>query len=415
MVVLTNCTDDTDRFPDNVAVIGGGRWSRVFVEVLCRISPSAVRISVHSPHNAKSMSAWVAERGFGHRVHVSSELPESLSGGASAVIVVNAARDHEKAIEWALSAGIPVLVEKPLTLSFSATRRLSDFSYKQNTYFAAAHVFLFARYVETFAKIISEKNGIQSIRVHWTDPKSESRYGEAKSYDPGLTVFADWLPHILSILGTLTRNAVEVGDRLEFLRGGAHLGIDLMLGDIPCYIQLVRNGNCRQRLVEVTTKDKVLALDFAREPGVIVDGAEVQCADPDWCAGEKPVSRMLRAFLTGVATGERDERLNVEVGLRANWVIDQISALYSSALFSWLGKELLMNEEGYGCDIRYALSEILHVADPYSSISIEQRIDYIYAYIRERGASLIVDDISFDRPVELVRWILKQGKLSAGL
>lgn len=411
--MLSSSKEVADLYPDHVAVIGGGRWSRVFIEVLCRILPSFVRISVHSPHNAKSMSAWASGREFAQRVHVSSDFPEPLASVSSAVIVVNAARDHEKAIEWALSAGIPVLVEKPLTLSFAATRHLADLACKQNTYFAAAHVFLFARYVEAFAKIISAENDIQSVRVHWMDPMSESRYGESKNYDPGLTVFADWLPHVLSILGALTKNQVSVGERLEFSMGGAHLGIEIMLGDIPCNIQLTRNGSCRQRIVDVTTQGRRLVLDFAREPGLIIDGSEALCADPDWDAAEKPVSRMLSAFLKSVATGERDGRLDVEVGLQASRVIDQISELYSAALCRWLGKELLKLEGGYGCDVRYALSEILHIADPHSSIPVEQRIDYIYAYIKAHGASLLVNDISFDRPVELVRWILKQGKLSA--
>ena len=133
-------------YPDHVAVIGGGRWARVLLEVLSGIVPPFVQISVHSPRNSQSMLTWASARGLGERIQVSSIYPEVTAGESCAVIVANAARDHEKAIEWALSRCLPVLVEKPITLSFAATQRLSELAISQKTYLAAAHVFHFARF-----------------------------------------------------------------------------------------------------------------------------------------------------------------------------------------------------------------------------------------------------------------------------
>jgi predicted dehydrogenase len=412
-VVPVNNKEEFKPCPDHVAVIGGGRWARVLTEVLCGLVPPFVRISVHSPHNAKAMSAWVSERGLEQRIYVSSGLPDLSSGTSNAVIVANAARDHEKAIELALSEGVPVLAEKPLTLNFAASQRLADMARSQGTYFAAAHVFLFARYVETFAQFIADGNSIQSIRVHWMDMQSESRYGEAKSYDPGLTVFADWLPHVISILGALTTNQIQRCKKLEFLRGGAHLMIDTMLGDIPCSIQLVRNGNHRQRIIEVTTKKKVVKLDFSSEPGSITSGSTSVGGDPDWSVKPKPVAQMLTAFLQGATGGIRDNRLNIAIGLRVSQIIDQTSSLYQAALFPWLSKQLLVVQNSDDSDLRYALSEIFHVEDPRSSVPVEQRIDYVYRHIKEHATLPLRTNILFDRPVELVRLLLIQGKPSS--
>jgi predicted dehydrogenase len=321
--------------------------------------------------------------------------------------------NRELIVEWALSRQIPVLVEKPLTLNLAATQRLADLSLGQQTYFAAAHVFLFARYVETFSKLIADENSIKSIRVCWMDPQSESRYGEVKSYDPGLAVYADWLPHILSILGTLAADQATRCEKLEFLRGGAHLEIDIKLGDIPCAIQLVRNGTCRQRIIEVTTQQKKITLDFASEPGNIHSDAMVLCGDPDWAGKPKPVARMLGAFLQGAAGGVRDARLDIAIGLRASEVIDQISSCYNSALFPWLAKKLLMNQDGDDDgDIRYACSEIIYIEDPHSSVPIKQRIDYCCRYIKEHVASISNNEL-FERPVDLIKLALKQGKITS--
>lgn len=393
-------------------MIGGGRWARVLIHVLCDLVPPTVRVLVYSPHNALGMEAWLSERGLKDRVSVSTKLPKILSGATNAAIVANAARDHEKATEWAISMGLPVLVEKPLTLNLAATQRLVDLANCKQVYFAAAHVFSFASYIEAFSRIVASADAIESILVQWSDPKFESRYGEAKSYDPGLTIYADWLPHVLSIVGALVSDHDSQCEKLEFLHGGAHLGIELKLGNIPCAIELVRNDKTRKRIVEVTTQQKKITLDFSSEPGVIISGAEEICGDPDWDIKEKPVSRMLGAFLQAVGGGVRDGRLNVEIGLRASRLIEQVSALYLSALLSWLKGRLLMIEIDDDYDLRYALSEILHVEDPHSSVPIGQRIDYVYRCIKERSRMPSKSEL-FDNPVDVVRMIIIQGRLSS--
>lgn len=369
--------DSKDGFapcPDSVAVIGGGRWARVLTEVLCSIVPPTVAISVHSLHNAKSMSVWAAARGLGDRICLSSEWPQFLSAKSSAVIVVNAARDHERAVEWALSAGVPVLVEKPIALTASASQRLADLARSRNVRFAAAHIFLFARYVDHFSRLVADVGGGRFVRVHWTDPKFEYRYGEHKQYDAGLPVFADWLPHILSIVSALTPSLPLRCEKIKVLRGGAHLELDLMSGDIPCSVQLVRNSDRRQRIIEVTAGQKMLRLDFSKEPGIITCGGTTMVGDPDWEVKKRPAARMLTAFLIWAAGGVCDNRLNIETGLRACHIIDQVLGKYRSFLMPWL-LERLASSEQVDDDLRYALSEILQANGPLSTAAIDRQIE----------------------------------------
>lgn len=359
--------------PDSVAVIGGGRWARVLTEVLCGIVPPSVAISVHTLHNAESMSVWATARGLRDRICLSSEWPQLLSAKSSAVIVVNAARDHERAVEWALSAGVPVLVEKPIALTAFASQRLADLARSRNARFAAAHIFRFARYLDHFSRLVADAGGVRSLRVHWTDPKSENRYGEHKQYDPGLPIVSDWLPHVLSIVGTLTPNLPDKCEVTKVLRGGAHLELDLVLGDIPCSVQLIRNSDRRQRVIEVTAEQKMLRLDFSKEPGIITCGRTTMVGDQDWEVGKRPAACMLMAFLKWAAGGESDSRLNIEIGLRACHIIDQVLGKYRSALMPWLLARLATPEQ-VDDDLRYALSEVLQSEGPFSTAAIEQQI-----------------------------------------
>lgn len=393
----------------HVAVIGGGRWARVLLQVLCGLVPPSVKISAHSPHNAANMLTWASARDLGNRICVFPDYPGEIAGNTGSVIVANAASDHEKAIEWALSNRLPVLVEKPVTLNFAATKHMADLAIRQNTYLAAAHVFLFARYVTSFSKLVNVADDIQAIHVQWMDPQAESRHGETKSYDPGLKIYADWLPHVLSILGTLSPKSIRLGDKLEFMRGGAHLKIEVFLGDIPCDIDLIRNGASRKRRFEVVKRKSVEVLDFAEEPGTIVSAASMRCGDPAWDIGPRPVAAMLRAFLRGAAGGAFDQRLNISIGLQANVIIDQLLPVYRAAQADWLRKKYAtLEERGIDDDLRYALSEIISEEEPLSPVSTKQRVEYVYRHIKGILMSPLYAEYE-NRPIELTKIISNQA------
>ncbi len=296
------------RFPDRIAVIGGGRWARELTSVLCAIVPPTVRISVHSPRNSETVAAWARTRGLAGRIDVSCEWPQQPFSGSNAVIVANATRDHAKAVEAALAASAYVLVEKPISITGAVAQRLADLARSRGTRLAAAHVFLFSGYLARFARLVAESTGILSARVCWEDPRGETRYGEQKRFDPAMPVFADCLPHVLSMLGALTPSKPVKCVDLQFLRGGAHLDLEIEMSDFPCKVQLVRNGGVRRRSIDVATSEETLRLDFSAEPATIASAAQTVSADPDWRAGRGPLARMLAAFLHWAAGGSFDDR-----------------------------------------------------------------------------------------------------------
>lgn len=313
--------------PNHIAVIGGGRWARVLTGVLCELVPKNVGISVHSPHNNKSMLSWVFDRGLNTRVHCSSEWPRLPFTGSCAVIVVNAARDHERAIEWAIEARVPVLVEKPMVLSASAAERLVDLALKRNVRLATAHVFLFARYLDNFVKLVSDAGQVRSLQVVWTDPHSENRYGETKTFDSSIPVYADHLPHVLSMVGALVSNPLKKCEVLKYLPNSGQMDLIIQFGDTPCEVHLERNSDLRRRVMEAQVGQKKFRLDFSQEPGTITCSSMTRVGDHYWETQARPVARMLTAFLEWAGGGEKDSRLDVAVGVEACRLIDRVTTL----------------------------------------------------------------------------------------
>ncbi|PJZ61805.1 Gfo/Idh/MocA family oxidoreductase [Leptospira adleri] len=365
-------------FPRKVSLIGGGRWARIIAEVLItQVSPS-VELTIHSIHNAKELSAWVSKFDSEKRIKVESVWPELTNESCSAVIIANAARDHAKAIEFALSSEIPVLVEKPLTLSSESSRRLIDLARIQGTRFAASHVFLYARYIENFAKLVTKEGELLSLQFDWIDPKSEIRYGEFKKYDSLLPIYADILPHIISIFDYLLPNLEQSCKSLVFSRGGARLELEIIVGNVPCKIYLERNGASRTRSIEVKTTKQVFKLDFSQEPGFISTESQIIPGDFNWEVGKRPIASMLTAFLNWAAGGQYDNRLSVELGLKSNQMIDQVSEFYDIAMLDWLKSILVNPTYSIEDDVLYAFAEILNIDKANSSeMEIKRKLDQI--------------------------------------
>lgn len=392
--------------PDNIIVIGGGRWSRVFIGILCDLVHPSVRISVHSKHCVKSMLDWAVSKGIENRIYFSTELPNCNSMESNAIIVVNAARDHEKTVEWALSADIPVLVEKPIALSSVASQRLSRISQQRNVCFAAAHVFLYSGYINQFSEIIAAEENISCLNICWSDPQSENRYGESKQFDQSLPIFSDWLPHVFSILSMLVPILPDMCEKVVFQKGGSHVILEFMCGDIPCNVELIRNGDKRQRIIEAYSGQKKLQLDFSKEPGIITCGSTTMSGDIRWDIEKRPVSQMLTAFLQWVTIGKNDTRLNIDVGLLACKVIDYIGNIYSSERNSWLISKL-ESPVTIDEDLHYALSEILQYKGRLTQSILEQQINQVVDKFNGPDCKLLLEELSRSNdPVSLFKTIL---------
>ena len=400
MYPVINCLSNC---PSHIAIVGGGRWARVLTEVLSEIVSKDIVISIYSLHNGKGMISWVLEKKFRQSVTVYDDFPNLSNHKVDAMIVANSASDHVIAIQKSLNSKIPVLVEKPVTMSYSSTLQMVKLAQEKKTFLASAHVFLFNRYLSNFSQLVFDSGGLKSIQIEWSDPISENRHGEQKNFDPSLPIFFDLLPHILSIINVIVGKKSIQYTNLIFHKGGSEVEIELMLEGVFCSVNLARNSNVRKRIINIMS-DQHLQLDFSQEPGVIKKESLNITGDEKWDLDIKPVAQMLSAFLVQSAGGKADLRLDIDLGLEANKLIDETLLSYNNSMISWL-KSKLIAPVIIDDDLQYALREILLV-NGYFLMDAELMIDRIQKVFSEDSTNYWLDRLNNDtEPFELIRKI----------
>lgn len=340
---------------NTIAIVGGGRWARTIAIVLDKNLPATARISMHSPRNSAGLRDWNKTAGI-DRLTVSelwpgrgdSELPD-------AAIIANDAKSHAPAAVNALLAGIPTLVEKPFALSARDAAMLTDVAQQMGTPIFAGHVFVFARYITTFAERVRELGPLSRIEIVWSDTPSEVRHGEGKHYDPTISVIQDVLPHILSVLRAVVPGPISF-EGVTVDRGGAKVMLNLRVGKCLCVATIERRALTRCRSIQIDATAGRIELDFGIEPGSIRCGDRVVNGDPDWQRADSPLTTMIKEFLKIVEEGRAgDERLSSRLGLEFCHVVDQAAERYRAELAKWFSRKL---GQPIDDELRYLLLEL---------------------------------------------------------
>lgn len=340
-----------------IAIFGGGRWARVLLKILLENTNSSYTFTVHTKYLDNILS-WASDNNFSSRLIVSNKDPVLADGSYKAAIVANSARSHKKKTIMALNAKIPVLVEKPMTLSFEDTQMLINLSKKNETELCSSLVFLYTSYLDNFSHLFGKTNKVKNIEILWSDPVNELRGGESKTFDSGTPLFFDILPHVISILSKLLDCKKLIYKKCLVARGGARIEIFLENADNECKVTIERNAKIRCRDIFIKTNDQDFHLNFSTEPGLITYKNKIFSGDSLWDKKVSPLTKMILDFIDGTESKIFDSRLKNDLALSASKINDQIDIAYSINLYGWFKRSIL--EESYSEEsMIYFMSELI--------------------------------------------------------
>jgi dTDP-4-amino-4,6-dideoxy-D-glucose ammonia-lyase len=273
--------------PQQVAVVGAGRWGRVLCRVLAELSPRLSTIHVVAERNYPETCEWLEESskdGIKHcdRIVVRRSLAEILElGDVEVAIVTKMASQHYTATRELLLANKHVLVEKPFVLCAEQARELVELARERNRVLAVGYEFMFARTLHHYSDLLDRHLGdIHRVDIVWKDRPGVLKWGVRKQPDLSANIITDLYPHVLSQLHLmLGRREISLRE-LRSADGCWQADIELTYGTIPVHIALDKQASAARRSISVTSScGRNLALDYTDEPGeVTLDGEKL---DPD--------------------------------------------------------------------------------------------------------------------------------------
>jgi predicted dehydrogenase len=276
--------------PGNVVLFGGGRWSRVLLDILNALIPESTRVHWITRHNYSRATEYVKFRGY-DRVLIYPQHCLEDSTGLDAAIIATASEGHASLASKAVGLGIPTLCEKPVALKFREAKRLADDAKAGRCPLGVNLELMYASYLHDFSAAISDL-AIRTVKFTWHDPWVEKRHGEIKHGDLHTPIVHDSLPHCWSLSQVLFPS--ERAEKLEALWLGDDGAVHLkgQRGAIKSNYSLSRRSARRIRKIEINDGEAVL--DFSQEPGrTIFRGA----ASENLWRGPKPLSAALGGFL----------------------------------------------------------------------------------------------------------------------
>lgn len=263
--------------PTPLVILGGGRWGRIWSVAASRARGSGKGITIAARTDVAATRGWAGAEPEVAGIQVADSLSEALEQESPPVVAIVASRprDHVRDGLAALSRGLDVLVEKPISDRAGPGAELLAFARAERRLLAVDTEFaLLPAFHECAPRFSGADASLRRIRLYWDDPYGDFRYGAVKQrhYETGILV--DLLPHACSIFRVFAGDAAlhieslhqDTGSerawlRLRDERGGQY--------ELHCDKQ----SSVRRRLLEAETPGRSLSIDFATEiPSVVIDG-----------------------------------------------------------------------------------------------------------------------------------------------
>ena len=166
-----------------LGLIGAGRWGRVYMNTLADMAGVTLSaLASSNPHSRNLVDEDVALHEDWHDL--------INTGGVDGLIVATPPASHAEIARAALESGLPVLVEKPLTLDVEEARSLCDLAERIDGLVMVDHIHLFS---PAFRALKREAAKLGPVR------RMESEAGNYGPFRKATPILWDWGAHDVSM------------------------------------------------------------------------------------------------------------------------------------------------------------------------------------------------------------------------
>ena len=348
-------------FHGSVAVVGGGRWARVLLGVLCEVLPEGTSIRVFSKHNAAGMRSWLAQQDklvARQRIEITDSF-DNLSE-STAAILASRTGDNRIYATRCLNSGQHVFIEKPFATDLATGVSLIALAAAKQRILAVGLELFFASYVHVYRALLPTVfTHEDTLLVTWSDPFDDSRYGEVKRYDSSISVVEDVFPHVWSLLALLCGEKRWLVEQVVSLRGGARVELHLRANVVKATLVMERDARQRTRKIEYAQGGQVLrTLDFAIEPAVIGVAQGEVIEDPIWTTVSRPLRSELAHFFAAIQGRPSTAMFLASDCVEMLPIIEQATSVTRALQLSTVREALARAHVGkLNSDVLYALRE----------------------------------------------------------
>ncbi len=234
-----------------LGLVGAGRWGSRIARTIGAMSEVRLhRLASRNPDSASLV-------GPGCTVHADWQTLIA-AGDLDGLLIASPPETHGPIALEAIDSGLPVFIEKPMTLDVAEARLIQTASERRRVPVMVDHTHLFHTSYRTLKEMVPGLGGIRAIR------SSGGNWGPFRRFDP----LWDWGAHELSLIldlagndGTIvTASVVRHEDRSE----GLGILIAFEMEFTPGIRASSRFGNLmdgKTRLLEVECADGTLIMD----------------------------------------------------------------------------------------------------------------------------------------------------------
>ena len=283
-----------------IGLVGAGRWGRNVIRTLARL-PGVELASVAS-RNAQTDGVMPARcrrfEDWRDMIH---------AGGLDGLVIATPPDSHAEIALEALGAGLPLLIEKPLTQNIAQAHQIAQAAERADCHVQVDHIHLFS---PAFRRLVIEARAQGPVRL-------TSRAGNRGLYRPDSPVLWDWLSHDLAMMLTVMdglplrvrATALAVPDHAPPLAEAVELRLEFP-GGVTAVSQASNHAPEKFRRFEVETNAGLLVYDdLAPHKLSLSDTPIITETTP-------ALDVVLTEFAAAIAGGSRDRsglRLGVQV------------------------------------------------------------------------------------------------------